>query len=47
MPERSYRVILWTLALLGVSLDQAAKYSVFSWLAENPEHRYQLFGGSR
>jgi lipoprotein signal peptidase len=34
MPERSYRVVLWTLALLGVSLDQATKYGVFHWLAQ-------------
>jgi lipoprotein signal peptidase len=33
MPERSYRVVLWTLALLGVSLDQATKYGVFAWLS--------------
>src|SRR5437016_1688500 len=32
MPERSYRRLLWTLVLLGASLDQAGKYLVFKWL---------------
>jgi lipoprotein signal peptidase len=32
MAERSYRVLLWGLALLGLTLDQGTKYSVFSWL---------------
>ena len=44
MPQRSYRVVLWTLALLGVSLDQATKYGVFNWLASPESHSYQLFG---
>src|SRR5947209_6226812 len=50
MPERSYRVqsyrvVLWTLALLGVSLDQASKYGVFSWLASPgaESNSYSLF----
>ena len=43
MPQRSYRVVLWTLALLGVSLDQASKYGVFNWLANVPDHTYRLF----
>ncbi len=32
MPERSYRVLLWALAVLGLSADQASKYGVFRWL---------------
>jgi signal peptidase II len=32
MSERSYRILLWTLALTGLFLDQASKYAVFSWL---------------
>jgi len=32
MSERSYRLLLWTLALTGLILDQASKYAVFSWL---------------
>ena len=43
MPERSFRVLLWTLALLGVSLDQATKYGVFSWLANVDGHSHTLF----
>src|SRR3989442_1623172 len=30
--ERSYRGLLWGLALTGVALDQASKYGVFKWL---------------
>jgi signal peptidase II len=29
MPERSFRWLLWTLVLVGASLDQASKYVVF------------------
>lgn len=43
MPQRSYRVVLWTLALLGVSLDQASKYGVFAWLASSDSQSYSLF----
>jgi lipoprotein signal peptidase len=32
MAERSYRGLLWALALLGVVADQWAKYGVFHWL---------------
>jgi len=34
MTERSYRGLLWGLALLGTLLDQVGKYSVFKWLYE-------------
>jgi len=34
MTERSYRGLLWGLALLGTLLDQVSKYSVFKWLYE-------------
>jgi signal peptidase II len=43
MPERSYRVLLWILALSGLILDQSSKYSVFAWLAEQPDHEYVVF----
>jgi lipoprotein signal peptidase len=43
MAERSYRVLLWTLALLGLGLDQASKYGVFSWLREADENTFVLF----
>src|SRR5437773_10814118 len=32
MVERSYRGLLWTLVLLGLTLDQGSKYGVFKWL---------------
>ncbi len=40
MPERSYRVLLWILALSGLILDQSSKYGVFAWLGgeSNSEH---------
>ncbi|MBV9124980.1 MAG: signal peptidase II [Planctomycetes bacterium] len=30
--ERSYRGLLWTLAVIGTVLDQVGKYGVFKWL---------------
>jgi lipoprotein signal peptidase len=35
---RSYRRLLWCLAIAGVLLDQSSKYGVFRWL-NGPEHR--------
>src|SRR4051812_14816566 len=43
MPERSYRVLLWTLALVGLVADQASKYGVFGGLYKVEED----FDGSR
>jgi len=43
MSERSYRVLLWLLALTGLALDQSSKYGVFAWLGEKPEHEFVLF----
>jgi lipoprotein signal peptidase len=43
MPERSYRVVLWSLALLGVLADQGSKYGVFAWLEGVESHTYALF----
>jgi lipoprotein signal peptidase len=43
MSERTYRLLLWILALTGLSLDQASKYGVFAWLAEVPGHEYVVF----
>jgi lipoprotein signal peptidase len=34
--ERSYRGLLWGLALFGATLDQVTKYGVFKWLHDNP-----------
>jgi lipoprotein signal peptidase len=41
--ERSYRMLLWGLALLGLSLDQASKYGVFAWLRDVEGHSCTLF----
>jgi signal peptidase II len=39
MPQRSYRIVLWTLALVGIGLDQTTKYGMFAWLkAKQAEH---------
>jgi lipoprotein signal peptidase len=43
MPERSYRVLLWALALAGLLADQATKYGVFGWLAGVEHNTYALF----
>jgi len=37
MTERSYRGVLWGLALLGALLDQGSKYSIFAMLYNNGE----------
>lgn len=43
MSERTYRLLLWILALTGLTLDQASKYGVFAWLAEVPRNEYVVF----
>lgn len=43
MAERSYRIMLWVLALAGLTLDQSSKYAVFAWLAEKPQNEYVVF----
>jgi lipoprotein signal peptidase len=35
MPTRSYRWLLITLAVVGLSIDQASKYGVFRWLYQD------------
>jgi lipoprotein signal peptidase len=42
MPERSYRALLWALALTGLLADQVTKYGVFGWLSEGEDNRYSL-----
>lgn len=37
MPQRTFRVWLFSLALLGVVCDQASKYGVFHWLYHSPQ----------
>ena len=43
MPERSFRVFLWSLALLGLTADQVSKYGVFSWLHGVDSRAFALF----
>jgi lipoprotein signal peptidase len=43
MAERSYRVLFWCLALIGLTADQASKYGVFAWLSSRPGNAYVLF----
>lgn len=34
--HRSYRWLFWTLAIVGLCLDQGSKYGVFAWLYDYP-----------
>jgi signal peptidase II len=43
MTERTYRVLLWIVALTGLVLDQSSKYAAFAWLGEKLDHEYALF----
>jgi len=43
MPDRTYRGLLWALALVGLIADQATKYGIFSWLEKVEGHTYVLF----
>jgi lipoprotein signal peptidase len=43
MPERNFRFLLWSLALIGLAADQASKYSVFAWLEKVDSHTWALF----
>jgi lipoprotein signal peptidase len=47
MPQRSFRALLWSLALTGLLLDQASKYGVFAWLAGVEGHKVSLFQDAR
>jgi lipoprotein signal peptidase len=47
MAERSYRGLLWTLALTGTVLDQVSKYGVFKWLFQSPGFRLDTEGRGR
>jgi lipoprotein signal peptidase len=41
MTERSYRGLLWALALVGALADQGTKYGVFHWLYNNGQDNSQ------
>jgi len=38
--NRSYRWLFWTLAVVGLCLDQGSKYGVFAWLYHFPPNQY-------
>lgn len=47
MTERTYRGLFWTLALLGLLLDQGSKYGVFAWLYHDGQGgRYEVVPGA-
>lgn len=47
MTERTYRGLFWSLALVGLLLDQGTKYGVFAWLANGgPEGSRQVIPGT-
>jgi lipoprotein signal peptidase len=39
MSQRSYRGLMWGVALGGMIVDQATKYGVFRWLYNTAEHK--------
>jgi lipoprotein signal peptidase len=43
MADRSYRWLLYTLALIGLAADQVSKYGIFSWLAGVPGNNWVVF----
>jgi lipoprotein signal peptidase len=43
MRERSFRILLWSLALMGLALDQATKYGIFAWLRDVPGNQWVVF----
>jgi lipoprotein signal peptidase len=47
MTQRHYRGLLWTLAVLGLLLDQGTKYGLFRWLySPSLEGRYEVVPGA-
>ncbi|MFN4257851.1 MAG: signal peptidase II [Gemmataceae bacterium] len=42
--ERSYRWLLWTLALLGLTADLTSKYGVFAWLYDDAVRHERYYG---
>jgi lipoprotein signal peptidase len=43
MPDRSFRYLIYTLAIVGLLVDQATKYGVFAWLAPHRPHAFAVF----
>ncbi len=46
MSQRSYRWLLWGLALCGAALDQSSKYGVFKWLYDDGERERVVIPGA-
>ena len=47
MTQRSYRGLLWTLAVVGLVLDLGSKYAVFRWLyTPSHEGRFEVVPGA-
>jgi lipoprotein signal peptidase len=44
--QPTYRLLLYTLALTGLAVDQASKYGVFAWLESAPGNRRELIPGA-
>src|SRR5205823_1507725 len=45
--QRSYRGLLWTLAVVGLLLDQGTKYGMFRWLYRpSLEGKYEVVPGA-
>jgi lipoprotein signal peptidase len=44
--ERSFRGLLWTLAILGLTIDLGSKYAVFRWLGQEPTGEYVVVPGA-
>jgi lipoprotein signal peptidase len=44
--QPTHRLLLYTLALTGLVVDQASKYGVFAWLREAPSYRREVIPGA-
>jgi signal peptidase II len=40
MPQRSYRLVLWAIVLVGIGLDQTTKYAMFAWQKGRAEQHF-------
>jgi signal peptidase II len=43
--HRSYRWLFWTLAVVGLLVDQGTKYGMFAWLYNDPEYKTERIPG--
>jgi signal peptidase II len=42
-PVRSYQLLFWCLAVIGLAADQASKYGIFAWLSGADNNVHVLF----